>query len=160
MNTYNPKEFGFNHLIKYFKKHPYPNFEYNIYVDKYKVKFLVEPYIKTSQTYAYMTTKEEIEQGNYDSLPNSFVIKSTKGSGLSYHRMVTSPFDMNVFIPTMKQWLLPHPHMATQKQYDLVTPGVLIEEHLGNNLIDYKFHMFHGKLEMIQLHINNISRII
>ena len=58
-------------------QNPYKNFAYDIYVDKYKVKEFVNPIIKTSKTYAYFDKAEEIEKFDYDSLPDSFVIKPT-----------------------------------------------------------------------------------
>eukprot|EP01084_Bolivina_argentea_P222170 376122_1 len=43
-------------------------------------------------------------------------------------------------------------------QYQYIEPKVFIEEYLGDNLTDYKFHTINGKVEFVEVHSDRAIR--
>ena len=138
INTVKPT---FNGMIALYCLNPYKDFDYNTFVDKHKVKAFVKDTVKVSKELAYFTTPEEIDNFNYSSLPEKFIIKGTHGCG------------WNIFSPDlelMKEWLNIKYNVEEEKQYAQVQPGVLIEEYLDVKENNYKFHVINGTVEFIQ----------
>ena len=141
---------SFTDAIKHYMANPYPDFDYATYVDKHKVKAFVPSYIYRAKEHAYFTTPEEIDEFDFSTLPEKFVIKGTHGCGWWNIVENRDTFDQVKARTEMKGWLGQLYRADIEKQYAQLTPGVLIEEHLGDITTDYKFFMFHGKLEFIQ----------
>jgi len=138
----------FTEIIKYYMAHPYENFDYATYVDKHKAKDFVRGVIGVIKEYAYFTTPGEVDNYDFSSLPQRFVIKGTHGWG--YNIFVDNNFDKDEAVLKMKYWLSHQFNIDTEKQYAQVTPGVIIEEYLPTNT-DYKFYFMGGRLALILL---------
>jgi len=130
----------FTDFIQYYMKNPYPDFDYSTYVDKHKVKEFVKPVINVAKEYYYFTKLEQIDNFNFDSLPDSFIIKATHGCSW-YVKVVDDFKDDNLIINfdkydavnKMKKWLSRKYSEDNEMQYDQLIPGVIIEEYLGLN---------------------------
>ena len=146
---------GFAQKIRYFMAHPYKNFAYDIYVDKYKVKKFVSNVIKTAEVYAYFAKDKEIETFDYNSLPDSFVIKATHSCHQDIFVTDKRKFNKNEAISKMKLWIKKKYLKYREMQYAQLTPGIVIEEYLGDNISVYSFDMFHGKLELLKIEFDH-----
>lgn len=142
------KNWRFTDAIKYYNANPYKNYDYDIYIDKHKVKDFVKDIINVAKEYAYFTKPKEIDKYDFV-LPDSFVIKGVHGAGWTI--FVKNNFNKKESIIKMKSWL-GLCYTKLQKSHLNLTHGVLIEEYL-NDIQDYKFFMFNGKLEFILFNI-------
>jgi len=150
----------FTEWIQYYMMNPYPGFDYSTFVDKHKVKEKVKGIIKIAKEYAYFTTDEQIDDFNFKTLPDSFVIKATHGCGWnivvdsdlrSRHSIVNfNELEANI---KMRSWLRRKYRPNIEKQYAQLTPGVLIEEFLDSSkkLINYKFYCIGNEIQWIHV---------
>ncbi len=84
----------------------------------------------------------------FDSLPDSFVIKSTSGSGNNII-VKDNNFDRNNVIAKCKSWLKEKYLIAYGEwHYEHIPPSIIVEEFLDDKVnpvpIDYKFFCFNG----------------
>ena len=137
--------FGLNEMIRHSCLHPYPNYDYATYIDKYKVKAVIRDLINVAETHNYFD--------RYNMLMLSFdypyIVKGTHGCGWNW--IIRDRKDLNKYRPAMRQCLSMQYQIGYEKQYAQVTPGIIAEEYLGDNLNDYKFFMVNGKLAFIQV---------
>ncbi len=114
--------------------------------DKYKVRAWVEAKIGSKYLTNILGVWDSWDDIPFDDLPNSFVIKCTQGCGNNI--VVKDKHELNI--------------EEAKKQFELkITEGlkinskVLIEEYLENSeddLYDYKFWCFNGKVEYISFY--------
>lgn len=98
-----------------------------------------------------------VEEINFDLLPQSFVLKSTNGSGTVIVVEDKNKLDYVEVKKTLKSWLsLKFGIMTAEPHYYPIKPQIIAEELLKNDkkdisssLIDYKFWCFHGKVYSI-----------
>lgn len=159
----------FSEWIHYYMKYPYANYQYDLFIDKHKVKTLVEPVVNVAKEFAYFITIEEIDEFDYSTLPASFVIKAVHGSHMNIvvqdgveqqtaNQKQSRPFNLPEAKIRMKQWLEIRFADGGELYYDEVDRGVFIEENLcehftdyerENGIVDYKAWCFKGKIEFI-----------
>ena len=144
----------FNEAIQYYMSNPLKDYDYNTYVDKHKVKDFVKDVICVANEYAYFTTPKEVDDYDYESLPSYFIIKGTHG--WNWNIIVRDNFNKGESISRMKKWLSMGFNIELEKQYAQLTPGVLIEEYLGD-INDYKFYVFNGSVELIQVDVDRFG---
>jgi len=143
--------FGWNEVIKYFCLHPYKDYDYVTYVDKYKVKAVVKDFIHVADTYNYWNKNFSIQDID-STLKYPYIIKGTHGCGWNY--IIRSDKDLIKYEISIKELLTIQYRIKYEKQYAQVEPGIITEEYLGDNLKDYKFYMVNGKLVFIQFDID------
>jgi hypothetical protein len=92
----------------------------------------------------------------FDKLPDRFVVKPTHGSG--WIQIVTdkSTLDRVTLIKTCRGWLRQSYYEATREWvYKNIEPRIIVEQFIddgaGNTPNDYKFFVFNGAVEMIQV---------
>ena len=90
----------------------------------------------------------------FDDLPQSFVVKASHGSGWVRIVLDKDGLDRQDLIANCSGWLSSNYHRITrEKAYKSVLPRIMIEEFIddGNTPapIDYKFQVFHGRVELI-----------
>jgi hypothetical protein len=92
----------------------------------------------------------------FDKLPDRFVVKPTHGSG--WIQIVTdkSTLDRATLIETCRGWLRQSYYEATHEWvYKNIEPRIIVEQFIddgtGNTPNDYKFFVFDGAVEMIQV---------
>jgi GT2 family glycosyltransferase len=178
----------FSKEIRHYMIHPYPEYPYGILIDKHFVKGVVRDVVDVAEEYAYLTTPRQVEEFNFNTLPDSFVIKATHGSGWikifdksykSNNSIIN--FNRNEVTSWMKERLSKKYCPKIEKFYNRVKPGIIIEENLSTvkdsavgtmnsypvqsytkEVIDYKFYCFGGEIGFIFVnkgHEDNESRL-
>lgn len=129
-----------------------------MFADKYEVRnYVAEKIGEQYLTQLYFVT-ENPEDIPFEELPKAFVVKPTHGSG--WIRVVNdkSTLDKEELILQCKKWLNSSFYDWTREwQYKNIKPRIIIEEFISDNgkvPIDYKFFVFHGKVEFIQIDID------
>lgn len=94
----------------------------------------------------------KVEDIDFDSLPNSFIIKSNTGSGNNLIVKNKSELNIKETKKILKKWLIWNKWQhGTEWVYKKIKPQIIIEELLpfdsNNDLPDYKFFCFNGKVE-------------
>lgn len=129
---------------------PYPNFDYATYVDKHKAKNVVKGVIATAKEFAYFDSPEQVDAFDWSKLPLTYVIKATHGCKWQIIKKSNAALNKENAVAQMKSWLNQYFRANIEKQYGLVTPGVLIEAYLGDNPKEYKLWYIHGELQFIE----------
>lgn len=147
----NPRTF--NEKINWLKVHD-RNPLYTKMVDKYEAKMIVDEILGPGHTIDTLGVWNTVEEVDFDSLPNQFVLKCTHDSGgLSICRDKLS-FNREEAIKKLKYSLNRKFYkMFREWAYKDVKPRIIAETYMedgsGNSLTDYKFFVFNGKAEML-----------
>lgn len=122
--------------------------------DKYEVRnFISQKGLghTLNEVYGVLESPEDIDFYN---LPDSFVIKTTNGSGGGQIMIVKdkSTLDTAKAKSTLHRWLTyTPPYIKAEPHYAGIKSRLLIEKLLSdsgrNSITDYKFHCFNGKVE-------------
>ena len=152
LNLKNPKTFNEKiQWIKLYEKNPLMT----LYADKYEVRKIVEKKIGShilNELYGVFESPDEID---FDSLPESFVLKATHGSGWNIIVKNKSVFEREKAKKKMRKWL--GRNFYTKKRewaYKNIPPRIICEKYMENkdgSLNDYKFYCFNGDPLFIQV---------
>lgn len=129
-------------------------------VDKIKAKEYVEAIIGDKYiipTLKVWDTASEITQHDIDSLPEQFVIKTNHSGGNTGVAICSdkSKFDLEAVRAKMERSL--HADIYTHYRewpYKNIKRRILAEKFLGDNIVDYKFYCFDGKVDCVMLCID------
>ncbi|MBO6280453.1 MAG: hypothetical protein J6M95_02605 [Bacilli bacterium] len=92
---------------------------------------------------------DSFDEINFDSLPNSFAVKCTHGSGMNYICFDKSKININELKKTFNKWLKTNYGKKTvELHYSKIKPQIIIEELMlenGKLPTEYKIHVFNGK---------------
>lgn len=126
------------------------------YADKYEVReFIKEQGFENmlNELYGVWDKPEDID---WDSLPTSFVIKSTNGCGQIIIVKDKNNHNKEKTVKDLKQWIkLGYGYQGAQLHYIKIKPRIIAEKLLteqnnsSKSLIDYKIWCFNGKPESI-----------
>ena len=123
--------------------------------DKYAVREIVAKKVGghlLNELYGIWNSVDEID---FESLPESYVLKATHGSGWNIIVKENSALDRNVAKQKIEKWMRTNYYRYSREWcYKNVKPKIICEryrENEGGQLIDYKFHCFHGKPRLIQV---------
>lgn len=119
-------------------------------------KYAVREYVKNKYSDRILTklygVYERVEDIDYDSLPDSFVMKTNNGCASNVFVKNKKDADFAQINKTMDFWLhYPYGELTGQIHYTRIKPLIIAEEFLTNNeqpdkpLIDYKFYCFNGE---------------
>ena len=145
LNLKNPLSFTEKlNWIKLYDRRP----EYTMMVDKYAVRQYVNEKIGEEYLVPLIGVWEKVEDIDFDSLPNQFVLKCTHDCG-AYICRDKSKIDTE----EIKQWLKYHlgrNYYKWQREwpYKNVKPRIIAEVYMADSqgeLNDYKFFCFNGK---------------
>ncbi|MFT6987916.1 MAG: hypothetical protein ACJAT7_003781, partial [Psychromonas sp.] len=105
---------------------------------------------------------ERIEDIKFDELPKSFAIKHTNGSGENIFVQDKSLIDMDSFKSTLRSWLnKKRINYGREWGYDNVPSRLiveaLIERDENNDIPDYKFFCFNGKVEYLYTMVDYVD---
>ena len=124
--------------------------------DKYLVRDWVAEKIGAEYLVPLLGVYDKFEDIDFDKLPNQFVIKCNHGSG--YNIIVKDKSQMNIddIKNKVNQWMCEN--FAYRYGYELhyrdIEPKIIIEKYIENqgtnDLYDYKFWCFDGKVYYIQ----------
>lgn len=130
-------------------------------------KLRVREYVEECGLLDYMPklygSWERPEDVDFDSLPNSFVIKANNGCGTVKIVTDKSTLDINKLKKEMRQWLkIPFGYSNAQMHYTRIKPCLLAEEVLANDYLhlspksmaDFKVWCINGVPQSIQITYN------
>lgn len=159
LNLENPQRF--TEKLQWYKLH-YHNPLLHKCVDKYQVREYV-----ASKGYSKILTKliakfNDISEIDWDSLPNSFVMKTTNGGGglnvvLCYDKKNLNFYDLK---EKLKSTFIKSHSGGREWAYYGLKPGIIVEELLINSdnpeagINDYKFFCYNGKVRYIVVDLN------
>ena len=102
-----------------------------------------------------MGVYDNFDEIDFDKLPNQFVIKCNHGAGYNVIVQDKYSFDKNVAKEKINKWLSENftYKFGCELHYSNIPHKIIIEqfiENSGDDLYDYKFWCFNGKVEYIQ----------
>jgi hypothetical protein len=147
----NPKTY--NEIIQWTKLYDFDDEKCKL-VDKYQVRDWVKNKIGEKYLVSLIGHWDNPDAIDFDSLPNSFVLKCNHGCGYNIIVKDKAQEDINEIKKKLKKWL--HERFAYkygfEMQYEKIKPCILAEEYLENNdedLYDYKVFCFNGKAKYV-----------
>ena len=153
LNINHPK--NFNEKLQWLKLYD-RNPEYTKYVDKYRVKKIMEKLLGDEYRIPVLGVWDSFEEINISSLPDSFVLKTTHDSGGVIICKNKKDFDFSNAKNILNKSLSRNYYWIRREfPYKNVKPQIMAEEYMtddtGNQLKDYKIFVFGGKAEYIQV---------
>jgi len=121
-------------------------------------KYAVRDYVRSkgygsilNECYGIFNRVEEID---FESLPESFVLKLTNGSGQNFICRDKKSISFSELKKTLQRWLEIAPSFGLKTgewHYSQIQPRIIAEKYLaslgeGTSIIDYKFQCFNGKI--------------
>ncbi|MDN4495100.1 ATP-grasp fold amidoligase family protein [Ureibacillus aquaedulcis] len=107
---------------------------------------------------------DNVEELDFNQLPNQFVIKCTHGSGFNIICTDKKNLDLNRTKAQLKKWMKTNysliscePHYARHKP-KIVVERYLERDHKVNSPMDIQFHCFHGEPRLIEVILNNCNQ--
>ncbi len=151
LNLKNPKTFNEKlQWLKLYNRRP----EYTMMVDKAKVKQYVADIIGEEHIIPTLAKYDNVEDINFDVLPNSFVLKCTHDSGGIVICHDKSKLDREVALKKINKALkMNFFYVNREWPYKKVKPCIIAEQYMSddgcNELTDYKVHNFNGTPKII-----------
>ncbi len=160
LNLDNPQTF--NEKLQWLKLHDKKP-EYTKMVDKYEAKKYVANIIGEEYIIPTIGVWDNVDDINFDSLPNQFVLKCTHDSGGIVICKDKSKLDIAEAKNKLEKNL--HRNYFTQNRewpYKNVKPRIIAEKYMedesGYELKDYKVWNFNGKTKFIQVDYDRFSQ--
>lgn len=149
----------FNAKIEWYKVFFRPRI-LNTLVDKYEVRAFIKGTIGEQYLNDIYGVYDDVDDIDFDTLPDKFVIKATHSSG--HNIIVTDKSSMNLtqVRKKLKKWLKVNQYfrMGQEWAYKDVKPRYIIEKFLKEDdktsLVDYKYYCFNGKPFFIDVHLD------
>lgn len=146
LNLRNPKYYG--EKIQWLKLYGGLE-ELGDFVDKYEVRKYVAEKIGEEHLIPVLGVYDSVDQVDFGSLPEKFVLKCTNGSQSVLICKDKANFDVEFAKKEMQKWLDDDFYkMKKEPQYKNVRNRILIEKYMEDDsgeLRDYKFYCFNGK---------------
>ena len=158
LNLENPRTF--NEKLQWLKL-----YYHNPLMTKCADKYLAREYIKEKIGEEYLIPLigvwDKVEDIDFNSLPEQFVLKVNWGSGMNIVVKDKSKLDVEDAKNQLKKWINPfsnHYYYSFEYSYKYIEPKIICEkyiEQIDGDLFDYKLTCFNGKVIYIELHINS-----
>jgi len=143
LNLKDPKTF--NEKLQWLKVYDHRP-EYTDLVDKLRAKEMVGNIIGKEHIVPCYGSWERAEDIDFDSLPQSFVLKCNHDQGSVVLVYDKSTLNRNETIRYFADKLKHNTYYGTREyQYKNIKPRVFAEEYLVKDIIDYKFYCFNGE---------------
>lgn len=125
------------------------------YSDKYTVREYVADTIGHQYLIPLINVWEDVDDIDFEQLPDQFVLKATHGSGWNIIVPDKSALDIPDAVKRMKWWMGRKLSFCNglELHYDGIKPRIIAEQYLensGGELHDYKVWCFGGKAHFIQ----------
>lgn len=147
----------FNEKLQWLKLHD-RNPLYTIMVDKYKVRDYIKNRIGTEYLIPLLGVWDNVEDIDFDKLPNQFVLKCNHNSGLGMCICKDkSKLDTKKVKLGLKKGLRQNYYLTGREwPYRNVKPRIIAEKYLtdtqgSKDLTDYKFFCFNGMVDCVML---------
>ena len=124
--------------------------EYSMYVDKYSVRSYISKKIGDEYLIPIVGVYENVEEINWSTLPNKFVIKCTHGSSCNIICVDKNKLSEDLSKEKLDKWMKRNWFWYGREwPYKNVKPRILCEEYMveengKSSLTDYKFYCFDG----------------
>lgn len=128
---------------------------YSIMVDKYESKEYVSSIIGKKYIIPTIAVYDGVEDIDFDKLPKEFVMKCTHDSGGII--VCKNKKELNKeFAKVSLDYHLGISHFDSGREwpYKNVKPRIIVEKFIGENLTDYRFYCFDGKVKFIYEYLN------
>ena len=129
--------------------------------DKYKVRKVVENKVGARVLNELYGVYESVDEIDFDSLPESFVLKATHGSGWNIIVKKKSVLERKRAKQRMRKWLGNNFYLKKREwAYKDIQPRIICEKYMENkdgSLNDYKFYCFNGNPHFIQVDVNRYT---
>lgn len=158
LNLHNPQTF--NEKLQWLKLYD-RNPEYIKMVDKYEVKDYVASVIGKDYIIPTLAVYNSVEEIDFDTLPNQFVLKCTHDSGGVVICKDKSKLNKQETIEILRKGLNHNFYYQNREwPYKNVKPRIIAEEYMEDNegeLKDYKVFTFAGEPKLIQIDYNRFK---
>lgn len=159
LNLNNPKTF--NEKLQWLKLNNRKK-EYTAMVDKYEVRKYIAETIGEEYLIPILGIYDNFDQINFDNLPNQFVLKCTHDSGGLIICKDKSSFDIDTARKKINKHLKKnYYYLHREWPYKNVRPRIICEKYMedksGNDLMDYKYMCFNGKVKCTFVCLNRSS---
>lgn len=156
LNLNNPQTF--NEKLQWLKLHDH-NPEYTTMVDKYEVKKYVSEKIGEQYIIPLLGVWKHFDDIDFDLLPNQFVLKCTHDSGGIVIIKDKCNFNREMSKKKIENSLKSNFYLRGREwPYKNVQPQIIAEQYIEdyetNELRDYKFFCFNGKVEFFKIDFN------
>lgn len=139
---FNKEPETFNQKIQFRKLYD-KNPLFSLCADKYRVREYVKEKIGEEYLVPLYLVTDHLTEEQWDSLPNSFVIKTNHDSGTVKIIKDKSKVDKNKIIKIMNEALkIDYGIISMEQYYSDIPRKIIAEKYLGDNIQDYKFHIF------------------
>jgi hypothetical protein len=132
------------------------------FADKYGIRQYIEKRLGAGYLPKLYCVTNKPSDILIDELPDKFVVKPTHGSG--WVSIITDKSKLNKadLIKTCNSWLSQSIYkMSRDKVYKNIEPRIIVEEFINDGSDgtpnDYKFFVFHGKVELIQIDVGRFT---
>lgn len=154
---FNKEPKTFNQKIQFRKLYD-NNPLYSICADKYRVREYVKEKIGEEYLIPLYLVTDKLTEEQWDKLPNSFVAKANHNSGPVQIVKDKSKVDKKKIIKELNNQLkIDYGIISLEKYYSNIPPKIIVEKYLKEDIIDYKFMCFNGKLELLFLCLNRTA---
>lgn len=155
LNLKNPKTY--NEKLQWLKLYDRKK-EYIQYVDKYEVRKYIKETLGEEYLIPLIAVYDSVEEIAWDKLPQKFVLKCTHGSKANIICKDKSKLAIDKAKKKLKRWMNKNwYYFGREWPYKAVTPRIVCEKYLMDNIIDYKILCFNGVPKLIQVHLNRDS---
>ena len=155
LNLENPKTF--NEKIQWLKLY-YHNPLITKCADKFKVRDYIKEKIGEEYLIPLIGVWDKVEDIDFASLPEQFVLKVNWGSGMNIIVKDKSKLDIEDTKKKLKKWINPfsnHYYYSFEYSYKHIEPKIICEkyiEQVDGDLFDYKLTCFNSKVIYIEVH--------
>jgi len=154
----------FNEKLNWMKLN-YCNPVEKIVIDKYEFKNYIKEKLGEGYTIPLIGVYDDVNDIDFKSLPNKFVIKTTTNGSLTGVQIVKDKKKLDInqtksnFNNLMQDWNTVY-NSCLSMGYKEIEPRVIIEEFLDSNkgqLYDYKFFCFHGEPKFVYVAVDHFQ---
>ena len=131
-----------------------------VVADKYRVREYLRSVLGTQEAERILVpllyVTDEPETIPFDDLPEEYIIKANHGSGTNIIIEKGKPIDKEKVIARCNEWLnMPFGLFEREWAYQSIKRKLIIEklirDEVGELPKDYKFHIFHGRCQLIDI---------
>lgn len=137
------------------------NPEYSMQVDKYEVQQHIRETIGGQYLIPLLGLYNSVEEIDWDSLPDRFVLKCTHGSGTNIICADKEKLDMEEAKAKLNRWMKRSWYwFGREWPYKNIKPRIICQEFIsdtGKTPDDYKVLCFNGKAKFIEVHMDRFS---
>lgn len=135
----------YNEKLQYMKLHD-RNPLYTILADKASVKAYVASRVGQEYVIPTLGVWKTVSEIDFESLPDSFVLKCTHDSGSTVLCRNKDDFDKHAVCQKLGNALSKNYYFNDREWvYKNIRPAVIAEKYMGGDIADYKFFCFDGK---------------